>query len=292
MSPTPKNKTGLGRGIDVLLPQDFDKSVLLDESERIQKIAVGKLEANKAQPRTHFDKDAISSLAASIKRHGVLQPLIVSPSNQDDRYTIIAGERRWRAAQEAGLASVPVIVRSTEKLERLEIALVENVQRVDLSPLEQAVSIDRLHQQFNLSYQVIGERLGKAESTVHNIARLLQLPPKAAEALKQEKISEGHARTILALKDRPDKQEELLQSILKSGWSVRQAERFVVAVKDSDVDTKTAKTKVKTETPETKVLSKHIKAPVTLRRTAHGGKLEIAFDSDKDLARIMKWLLQ
>jgi len=284
-------KSSLGRGMDSLLPQNFDQSFLLEESERIQKIDIQKITPNKDQPRKHFEEEAITQLSESIKQYGILQPLIVSPG-QDDIYIIIAGERRYRASQIAGLKAVPVIVRSSEELEQLEIALVENVQRVDLSPLEQAASIERLHEQFNMSYIDIAKRLGKADTTIVNIVRLLQLPENAKIALKDKKISEGHARTILALRNSPAKQDELLKLIISNKWSVRQAEQFVVgAKKDKKTDKELDKHMVK-ENNETKALSKKIAAPVTIRRTAKGGKLEIGFTSDKNLTDIIDKLLK
>lgn len=282
-------KSGLGKGFDALIPQNFDKSIIFDDQERVQKVAVEDLVANPNQPRQHFDKSALEQLAESIKNHGVLQPLVVSPL-QDGKYAIIAGERRWRASQLAGLKKVPTIVRTTKELEQLEIAIVENVQRVDLSPLEQAVSVERLHQQFNMTYEAIAKRLGKATSTVNNVVRLLQLPEEARTALQEQKISEGHARAILALKDTPEKQAELLNQILKQGWSVRQAERFVVSVKEGYKETKDTKKRMQTETPETKKLSKRIGAPVHIRRMAKGGKLEISFKSDEQLQKVLQLL--
>ncbi len=283
-------KSGLGRGFDALIPQDFDKSLLFEEQERIQKIAVEDLEANPDQPRQHFDKQALEQLADSIKQYGVIQPLVVTPFNT--KYVIIAGERRWRAAKLAGIKKVPTVVRTTQELERLEIAIVENVQRVDLSPLEQAVSIERLHQQFSMTYESVAKRLGKASSTVNNIVRLLQLPDAAREALHEKKISEGHARAILALKDLPEKQIELLNAIIKGDWSVRQAERYVVSIKEGFKDKQATQTRMQTETTETKRLSKKIGAPVHIRRTAKGGKLEITFTSDKELEKVLHLLAQ
>lgn len=282
-------KSGLGKGFDALIPQNFDKSIIFDDQERVQKLPVEDLEANPNQPRQHFDKAALEQLAESIKNHGVLQPLVVSPL-KDGKYAIIAGERRWRASQIAGLQKVPTIVRTTKELEQLEIAIVENVQRVDLSPLEQAVSVERLHQQFNMTYEAIAKRLGKATSTVNNVVRLLQLPEDARLALQEQKISEGHARAILALKDTPEKQAELLVSILKHDWSVRQAERFVVSVKEGYKETKDTKKRMQTETTETKKLSKRIGAPVHIRRMAKGGKLEISFKSDEQLQKVLQLL--
>lgn len=284
MSQTPKR--GLGRGFDALISQDFDKSLLLTAEDRIEKIPVGALQPNPHQPRSHFDEAALAELAASIKRHGVVQPLVVTPV-KDGKYSLIAGERRWRASKLAGLESVPAIIRSLAELENLEVALIENVQRVDLSPLEQAVSIERLHEQFNLSYDEIAKRLGKATSTVHNTVRLLGLPETAREALGAGKISEGHARAILALKGDLERQNYLLKTIISQGWSVRQAERFVSSVKAGHTEVKKAHARTETESPATKALSKKLGTPVHIRRTARGGKLEITFKTDDELDRLL-----
>lgn len=280
---------GLGRGFDALIPQDFDTSLLVAEDERVQKLPVDSLSPRSEQPRQHFDEQALDELADSIRTHGVLLPLVVTPDGEG-RYRIIAGERRWRAAKKADLKTVPAIVRTLKELEQLEVALVENVQRVDLSPLEQAVSIERLHQQFAMPYEMVAKRLGKATSTVVNIVRLLQLPDKAHEALSRGAISEGHARAILALRDVPDKQAILLESIMAHGWSVRQAERYVTSVKSGVTSDKAARQRVQLETPLTKDLSKRLAAPVYIRRTARGGKLEIVFASDDELERIISLL--
>lgn len=291
MSVVKNKKSGLGKGFDALLPQDFDKSLLLEEQERVQKVAIGDLSPNPSQPRQHFDEDALVQLAESIEHFGILQPLVATPLGQG-KYAIIAGERRWRAAQKAGLEKVPVIVRSAKELEQLEMAIVENVQRVDLSPLEQAASIERLHQQFSMTYEVIAKRLGKASSTVNNIVRLLQLPEEARAALQEQKISEGHARTILSLKDMPEKQAELLSSIQKYGWSVRQAEQFVTSVREGFKETKATHQRMNSQTSETKKLSKRLGgAPVHIRRMARGGKLEITFKTDEELQQIIKNLV-
>ncbi|MFI5270790.1 MAG: ParB/RepB/Spo0J family partition protein [Candidatus Saccharimonadales bacterium] len=287
MSQTPKR--GLGRGFGALISDDFDKSILLESDERVEKIALESLVANPYQPRTIFEPTTIKELSESIKKHGIIQPLVVSPS-KDGSYFIIAGERRWRAAKEAGLKTVPAIIRSVEKQEQLEIALIENVQRVDLSPLEQAASIEMLHQQFSLSYEDISKRLGKASSTVHNIIRLLGLPTNAREALSSQKISEGHARAILALKGDEQRQNYLLNAIIEQHWSVRQAERFVTSVKAGVKKNQEAHARTSLETDETRRLSEKLHTPVHIRRTARGGKLEITFSSDKELEELIKLL--
>jgi ParB family chromosome partitioning protein len=286
--PSTKKKSGLGRGFESLLPQNFDETILLNASDKIEKIAVEKLIPNKYQPRQEFDGDGIRELSDSIRAYGVLQPLIVTTTN--DGYMIIAGERRWRASKLAGLQTVPAIVRTLRELEQLEIALIENVQRVDLSALDQATSIEYLHEQFGTNYSEIAKRLGKGNSTVVNIVRLLQLPEKAKTALRENKITEGHARAILALKEFDGKQEVLLQNILKHNWTVRQSEQFVVSVKQGFQEAAKTKERMRAETPETKMLSKRLHTPVVIRRTAKGGKLEVAFTSDEQLEAILKIL--
>lgn len=222
--------------------------------------------------------------------HGIVQPLVVTKVGQG--YRIIAGERRWRAAGIAGLDKVPVIVRSLKQIEELEIAIIENVQRVDLSPLEQALSIERLHDQFSLSYADIAKKLGKAVPTIHNNVRLLQLPEDAKKALANQQITEGHARAILALKDDLESQAELLSSIISYGWSVRQAEQFVVANKKKGDATKPAvKKHMATRNEQTEEIGKRLKTDVTIKRTAKGGKIEIFFKDDSELERITKTLL-
>lgn len=278
-------QTGLGRGFGTLIPQAVDTSLLVEDNERVQKLAVSSLSANPEQPRTVFDKEALSELAASIKQFGILQPLVVTPANNG--YHIIAGERRWRAAKEAGLQTVPALVRTAQQQERLELAILENVQRVDLSPLETAVSIERLHQQFNLTYGDIAKRLGKAETTVHNTVRLLQLPAEAREALANGEISEGHARQVLALKDSPEAQAELLRLITQNGWSVRQAERYVSSLKAGVKESQAAQERVSGNTPETERLSQRFGTKVRIHRTAKGGRVEIAFTSDDQLAKLL-----
>lgn len=284
-------KSALGRGFDSLIPNNFDTSLLLNENERIQKINVTKIKASDYQPRKDFDQELIDQLANSIKVHGMIQPIILSP-DKEDGYTIIAGERRFRAAKQIKLDTIPAIVRTAKDMERIELALVENIQRVDLSPYEQAVSLERLHQEFNLPYEYIAEQLGKALSTVTNLVRLLKLPKEAIEALNNRQITEGHARQIVALKDHPELQLPLLNNILKFNWTVRQAEQFVINVRKDGIKNEDAiKKRISAETNETRALGKQLLAPVSIRRTAHGGKLEISFKSDEDLDRIIKALL-
>lgn len=284
-----KTTTGLGRGLDALMPSDFDSSLLLDTKERIQNLFISDIEPNPDQPRKHFDVQAIEELSQSISKHGVLQPMIVTPGAAG-KYIIVAGERRWRASKQAGIEKVPVIVREEKELELLEISLIENVQRVDLSPLEQAISIERLHQQFNMSYSDIAKRIGKAATTLNNIVRLLQLPAAAREALQKGVITEGHARAILALKDNEQQQQTLLKSIQEEGWSVRQAEQFVQTQKKGIKQKSKIQKQMASETPETKQLSHNLGVPVTVRRVAKGGRLELHFSSEQELEAIIQLL--
>lgn len=281
-------KSGLGKGLDSLIPTDFDTALLMEAGDRVQKLFISVIMPNPDQPRRHFDQDALEQLAASIQQYGVIQPIVVSP--KEDTYIIVAGERRWRAAAIAGLEQIPAIVRERAELEQLEIALIENVQRVDLSPIEQAVSIERLHQQFNITYSEIAKRLSKAETTVSNIVRLLQLPPAAREALQAGNITEGHARAILALKDNTAAQDDLLKQIITHGWSVRQAEQFVTALKAGAKSERQATEKLATENEATKKLGKRLQTKVSIKRTAKGGRLEIHFKSDEELEGLIKKL--
>lgn len=283
-------QTGLGRGFGSLIPQNVDVQTLVTGDERVQQLAVNTLTPNPEQPRTVFDEDALGELAASIKQYGIIQPLVVAPEGSG--YHIIAGERRWRAAQKAGLKTVPALVRTTKQQEKLELAILENVQRVDLSPLEEAVSIERLHQQFNLTYGDIAKRLGKAETTLHNTVRLLQLPDDAHAALAEGAISEGHARQVLALKAMPEQQKELLRLVIENGWSVRQAERYVSSLKAGVKESKKAEERVSGDTPETERLSKRFGTSVKIHRTAKGGRLEITFKTDDQLAKLLAELEQ
>lgn len=281
-------KHGLGQGLANLIPVGLSSDLLLSATEKIHNLDVKKIDANKSQPRSQFIKKELQELADSIKEHGILQPLIVSPL-ENGRYMIVAGERRYRAALINGLKTVPAVIRTTKDIENTLLALVENVQRVDLEPLEEAKSFLKLHEQFNLSYDKIAQYVGKSLSAVSNTARLLNLPKYAQDALDQKKISGGHARAILALKDYPDHQSRLLKHCV-NGWSVRQAERYAVSVKSGIVDVKQAKQRVSLTTADTNLLTKKFKTPVQIRRLAKGGRLEIVFKDDQDLKRIFKVL--
>ena len=282
-------KQTLGRGFDALIPKHLDAAILGEDKNRVQKILIDEILPNPDQPRREVDDSALREMTESVKRHGVVQPIIVIHDKAQNNYKIVAGERRWRAAKAAKLTHMPAIVRNLDELEQLEISLIENIQRVDLSPLEQGLSVLKLQQQFNLKLDEIAQKLGKAPSTLSNLTRLLELPEAATEALRSGKIVEGHARAILALKNDPNLQSELLRSILNNGWTVRQAEQFVVASKKG-ADKERAKKHTVAKNALTERVSKKLAAPVTIYHTAKGGELRIGFKDETDLDRIVQKL--
>ncbi len=286
-----KQLKGLGRGLDSLIPSDLEVSQLSqrDVKQRVEEIPLNDLQANPDQPRRFFDEQELDSLASSISEHGILQPLLVRKDGT--KYQIIAGERRWRAATKLSLPTVPAIVITASEIKRAELALIENVQREDLRPLELAAALHRLHYDYNLDYGTVGKRIGKAATTVANIVRLMQLPEPAKVALSENAISEGHARAILALKSSPEKQAELLDYILKHDWSVRKSEAFVVAYKGGAKDKKQALKGSSVTTRETKRLSQQLNRQVSLQRMARGGRLVITYKNDEDLAELTQQLL-
>jgi ParB family chromosome partitioning protein len=282
-----KKPSGLGRGLDALFPTDFSKeSVLRDIKQGVQEVNLDLITPKKGQPRTVFDDEKIEQLSYSMKTHGVLQPIVLVETARD-AYTIIAGERRFRAAKKAGLKTIPAVVRTATELQQLEIALVENIQREDLNPIEQAISVARLHDEFGQSYESIAKRLGKAHTTVVNTVRLLGLPAPYQQALSDGAMGEGHARALLALSHAGQAQAQLFKHIINDHWSVRKAELFVQAHKSEAPSTRKTAKLMKTESKETKLLEKKLMTPVRIQRTAKGGKLTIAFKDEEDLNRLL-----
>lgn len=280
-------KQSLGKGLEILIPKEIDRSIMREDQQRIQKLLISEIVPKSDQPRRYWDQQALAELTESIKQHGVVQPIVVV--RDKDGYRIVAGERRWRAAKAAGLDNIPAIVRSLKELEQIELALIENIQRVDLSPLEQALAVYKLQHQFNLSLDSIAKKLGKAQSTVSNLARLLQLPEAAHQALNQNRISEGHARAILALKQLPEKQSELLRCILDNGWTVRQAEQFVINAKRQSKDKKADIRSQSTE-QDKKLLNqigRQLATEVKITRRKNGGRLLIDFKDETHLRSII-----
>lgn len=288
-------KKGLGRNFGSLLPSEdlseaFDPTAGIEENvSELRQIAPSDIMADPSQPRRTFDKLALDDLTTSIKEHGVIQPLIVIPHH--DTYMLVAGERRWRAAQKAGLKKVPALVRTLSDQHKLELALIENVQREDLNPLETAQAYMKLRDEFNLSLADISQRVGgKSVTVISNFIRLLGLPEQAKKAIVEKKITEGHARQVLALDGDNRAQSTLLQHIIKDGWSVRQAERFVIGYKKGSGRREqhaVATRATRSETPFTKKLSKKLQTRVSIKTTAHGGQLLISFKDDSDLHNIL-----
>ena len=287
---------GLGRGFDSLIPTDvldetFDPTAGSDEKvSELRYIAVSSITPNPHQPRREFEPSALAELAESLRQHGMIQPIVVAAKGNE--YQIVAGERRWRAAHIAGLDKVPALVRTLSNQHKLEVALIENLQREDLNPLETATAYLKLNTQFNMTHEDIAKRAGgKAVSTITNTIRLLRLPDNAKKALVEGDISEGHARQILALDDETA-QTKLLSMIMLNGWSVRKAEQFVVGYKKGATDDKTASAvkHTQTETDFTRRLGSRLQMKVMHKTTAHGGQIIINYSDERDLERLQSLL--
>lgn len=293
-------KRGLGKGFASLIPTDvldskFDTTANEDEKvSSLRLIPIDKISPDPNQPRNQFDDKQIDELAESIKQHGLLQPIVVTPK-RNGRFEIVAGERRYRAAKLAGLQNLTAIVRTLSAQHKLEISIIENVQRKDLNVLETATAYAKLKNQFNLSDSQIASRLGKATSTIANQIRLLGLPKEAKEELLNNNIVEGHARQILAIKDKKI-QKQLLNLIIKNNWTVRKAEQFVIGYKASLNQAKVsgdhlavAKRATRTETELTKKLAKKLgfnSKSIKQKTTAHGGEIIIKYNSDDEVKKL------
>lgn len=250
---------------------------LLEDNE----IEIAKISPNPHQPRFHFDETKLQELSNSIKEHGIIQPIVVSRNGE--KYEIIAGERRFQAAKLAGLLKVPVILRDVTEQQKLELAIIENIQRHDLNPVEEARSYQKLMEDFDLGQEEAAQKLGKSRSTVANKLRILNLPVEIQKALMEDKITEGHAKAILALEN-PEKQKALFDLILKSGLTVRQTES-----KTKEVSVRTHSRQVSVD-PEQKALednlSQALNTKVKLQKSGAGGKIVIEFYSEEELRNI------
>jgi ParB family chromosome partitioning protein len=221
-------RTGLGKGLDALITNtepSLTPATKSENREGVQEIAPENIQSNPRQPRQHFNQDELDELAASIEEHGVIQPLIVS-ANEDGTYTLIAGERRLKASKQAKLARVPVVIRNVTDQQQLEWALIENVQRADLSALEEAEAYTQLNEEFGLSHQSIARQVGKSRVAITNTMRLLKLSKSVKIALIEKKITEGHARAILGLANEAE-QTQALPTVLSLNLNVRQTEQYV-----------------------------------------------------------------
>lgn len=297
-------RRGLGRGFDSLISaevieNEFDVTAGADETvSDLKDIKLSDIEPNKDQPRRDFDEEALDLLAGSIKKNGLIQPIIVTKKGTN--YQIVAGERRWRAAKLAGLEKIKAIVRTVSGQQKLELALIENLHREDLNPLETATAYLKLKEQFNMTVEKIAEQMNGARSisAISNTLRLLKLPDYAKTALAKKELSEGHARQVLSLNGDEKNQKILFNKITKEDWSVRAAERFVVAIKlekaDGFVERKIIIKNDATATDWTRKLSKKLGGMRVSQHitTAEGaGRVVIKFRSRTELDRIKKRLV-
>lgn len=271
-------KKALGRGLDALIKP------AKSSASRVMQVEIGRLSPNPEQPRGTFDERTLGQLEKSIRSQGILQPILVRRSG--NRYEIVAGERRWRAAQAAGLQRVPVIIKDVGDDSLLEVALVENLQREDLNPVEEARAYRLLIKRFQLTQEKVAARVGKERATVANSLRLLKLPPAALKALEQGAISTGHAKAILSLEG-DEKRGALLDAIVKKSLSVRQAEEFRAREKAG----KKKSGKVDPDTADaTGRLTKLLGLKVSIRRRGKGGTVNISFRNEGELQHLYDWI--
>lgn len=295
-NPNPPNqagrKRGLGRGLDALLQREEPPTAPASPVP-IQSLPLDKLKPNRFQPRTHFDEDAIEELAASIRAQGVVQPLVVSPDS-DGLYFIVAGERRWRASRRAGLEQVPVVVRVvTDDRELLELALVENLQRSDLGPLEEAEAYQALQEKFGLSQEIIAGRVGKARTTVTNALRLLRLPEEVQELLREGRLTAGQARPLLGLPSR-EAQINMADRAVREGLTARDLERLAAEpARESGAKPPKKPTPLEVNTAAAEeTLTRRMQTRVEIRRRGKGGLLQIHFHSEEELMRLYEVLVE
>ena len=279
-------KSGLGRGLGALIPGG--ENALAENG--VMLVSVDLVLPNPRQPRSMMHPEELQDLTASIREHGVLQPLIVTPGDMQGRYILIAGERRLQAARLAGLASVPVLVRQATDQQRLELAIIENVQRSDLSALEQAEAYRQLAEDFDLSHEEIAARVGKSRVAVTNTLRLLKLPDAVKNALIEGRVSEGHARALLALPT-PEAQTAALRTVIAQELNVRQTEELVRKLSGEKPSRKPKPAAV----PEVAELEERLRTSlgtkVTLRSGRKGGTVTIHYYSDEELNALMERLL-
>ena len=274
----------LGRGLSALISEDLRKA-----PDLLSELEVDSLSANHRQPRTVFSDAALDELARSIKTNGFLQPIVVRRDGR--RLEIVAGERRWRAAKLLGMKKIPAILRDLEPQHSLEAALVENLQREDLNPIDEARAYEWLIQDYGLTQEEVAERVGKDRSTVTNILRLLRLPMEVQEYVASGKLSMGHARALLGVAGAV-RTRELAERVIAEGLSVRKVEALVRAVEPVVVKKVTkAPTKDVHDRSAEKRLMRRLGTKVTLRRGRRGGKIEVSFHSEEELQRLFDMLV-
>lgn len=282
-------KSGLGKGLDALIPGG---SSVPEREAGTMEIALDQIVPNPRQPRVQMDESELQGLADSIREHGVLQPLIVSHDSQTDRYILIAGERRWRAARLAGLENVPVILRQASEQQRLELALIENVQRADLTPLETAEAYHHLIDEFGLTHEEVAARVGKSREAVTNTHRLVRLPDEVKLGLAQGLITEGHARALLSLEASPQVLLDVYKTVVNNKLSVRQTEALVKELNGPRVRRANRKEAPADVQEMEDQLRRYLGTRIKLRYGKDGGSLTIYYFSDEELndmiAKILK----
>jgi ParB family chromosome partitioning protein len=285
-------KRGLGRGLDALIQSTREEEAPAGGTGAgVRALPIGSLKPNRLQPRSYFNETAIEELSESIKAQGVVQPIVVAP-DPDGSYSIIAGERRWRAARRAGLEEVPVVVREVaDDRERLELALVENLQRSDLNPLEEAEAYQALQEKFGLSQEEVATRVGKARTTVTNSLRLLKLPEEVLELLRDGRLTAGQARPLLTLPT-TEEQIDLALRAVTEGLSARDLERLTAPPKAAPAPAKKpAKPDVHSAAAEEK-LTRRLQTRVEIRRRGKAGDLRIHFHNEEELMRLYDMLME
>lgn len=293
---TTKKKTGLGRGLNTLIPsapaKDAESEKILKKEEQIKSeimVPILKVEPNPDQPRRQFDEDSLQELADSIKQYGILQPLIVK--KHEKFYEIIAGERRWRAAKLAGLKEVPVLIRDYAENEIVEIALIENIQREDLNPIEEALAYKRLMEEFSLKQDQVAAKVSKSRVAITNSLRLLKLDQRVQNLLSEEMITTGHARALLAI-DYPDQQYETAMKVFDEKLSVREIEKLVKQMSKKKKETPKEEDKVQeylfANIEES--LKQALGSKVNIKNRNNKGKIEIEYYSKEELDRLVDML--
>ena len=273
---------GLGKGIDALFREEA-----VHKEDQVQQIAIVKILANPFQPRKIFDGTAIEELTASIKEHGIIQPIVVR--KKDKKYEIVAGERRLRAAKQAGFTEVPVIVKDFDEQQMMEVAILENLQREDLTPIEEAEAYSSLITKLNFTQEDLAKRLGKSRPHIANLIRLLQLPEEVRELVNQGELSMGHGRALLGLKNKRHI-PVVAQKVIKEQLNVRQLEKYIQNVNEEvSRETKLKKKDIHVEATESQ-LREYFGTQVQIKKAKNKGKIEIEFYSEDDLHRILEIL--
>lgn len=279
--------SALGKGLSSLIPEDTLGSI---QQPYIPNLPIEKITPNRQQPRIEIDPEKLIELADSIREHGVIEPLIVTQTSVDE-YELIAGERRWRAAKLAGIPTVPVVLKEASPLQMLELAIVENIQREDLNPLEEAMAFEHLHKKFGVSHEDIAKKVGYSRPLVVNKIRLLKLPEEVKKGLVENKLSEGHARALLGLQNM-EAIEIAYRVILRDGLSVRATEKLVSKLNKSKTD-KQQPQKVKLNAKLIqieKTLREKLKSQVSLTVYKNGGRISIPFKTQEELDKIYELL--